>query len=187
MHSLTDLNQKMITLFGKNLTVVRSEIQKKCFNVSQAGLLRLVLHCWSLWVTSCRAAAFYGVKTSNLSKDVRLKRLNQSSQLESVHGLAVIPTSWWHTPEDGNTLWTHRLRRDAQLNVIFFPSLWGWFNFLRYIWQQPQKWSNMARSQGSSGSSNISSYYLVGPASTAELNAHAVTATCGRSVETGLS
>lgn len=35
---------------------------EKYFNVSQGGLLQLALHCWSLWVTSCRAAAFYGVK-----------------------------------------------------------------------------------------------------------------------------
>lgn len=45
------------------------------FSVSQAGLLRLALSCWLLWVTSCRAAAFCGVKTSNLYKD---KQLNQS-------------------------------------------------------------------------------------------------------------
>ncbi len=58
IHLLADINRKITTLFGQTSNVVMSNIQRNWLNGSQAGELKLVLHCGSLWVTSCPAAAF---------------------------------------------------------------------------------------------------------------------------------
>lgn len=105
-------------------------------------------------------------KTSDRSSSIN------HSQLESAHGLALIPTSWRHTTGDGNTLWTHLLHMSGtDFNVMFKLVRLVQFTAL-HIGKEPQKWSNMARPQGSPGSKNIPSDYLMCLTSIAELNTH---------------
>lgn len=78
---LTDINHKMITLFGRSHTVVSSEIQKNILMFHKGACYSL--HCTVGRFESLPAEQQLSMesKTSNLSKDMRLKQLNQSQSI----------------------------------------------------------------------------------------------------------
>lgn len=83
--------------------------------------VRKGLYLWLLWVTSCQAAAFYGVKPSNLQQTSDWSSSINHGQLESAYGLPVIPSSWRHTPEHRSALWSHVAHmRETGLNMTAF-------------------------------------------------------------------
>lgn len=142
MSLLTDINQKTMTLFGRNHAVVKSKIPQKmfwCFTRRPAKACTVLFESLPAeQQLSMEQKPQTYPKTSDWSSSIN------HGQLESVHGYTVIPTSWWHTPEDSNTLWTHLLHmRGTDLNMISVR-LWGWFNLQSQKWKRHQKWSNMA-------------------------------------------